>query len=121
ILNDDPLPKLSIGSAVVNEGNSGTTNATFTVSLSPASGQTVVVNASTADDSATAGSDYTATSVVLTFAPGVTSQTVTVPVVGDTTAEAHETFLVNLSGATNATIATGQGIGFIFDDDAAEL
>ena len=54
----------------------------------------------------------------LSFAPGETSQTVTVLVSGDLLDEANETFIVNLSGPTNATIADGQGIGTITDDDA---
>jgi len=53
----------------------------------------------------------------LTFAPGTTTQLVTVPVVGDTLGEPTETFAVNLTGATNATIADAQGIGTITDDD----
>jgi hypothetical protein len=53
----------------------------------------------------------------LTFAPGVTSQTVSVLVTGDATTEANETFVVNLSGASNATIADNQGLGTITNDD----
>ena len=82
----------------VTEGNSGTANATFTVSLSAASGQTVTVNYATADGTAVAPGDYTAGSGTLTFTPGVTTQTITVPVNGDTLGEANETFFVNLSG-----------------------
>jgi len=75
-----------------------------TVTLSAASGQTITVNYSTADGTALAGSDYTASSGTLTFAPGQTSKTVTVTVLGDTVVEGTESFTLNLSGATNATL-----------------
>ena len=100
------------------EGNSGTTAFVFTVSLSNASAQPITVNFATADGSATlADSDYQSASGTVTFAPGQTSQTVTVLVNGDTKFEADETFSVNLSGATNATIADATGLGTIRNDD----
>ncbi|RZA31816.1 MAG: autotransporter outer membrane beta-barrel domain-containing protein, partial [Lysobacteraceae bacterium] len=117
ITNDDALPSLSIAGISVTEGNAGTSNATFTVSLSAASGQTVTVNYATADGVATAPGDYTATSGTLSFSPGVVSRTLTVLVNGDTTVEADETFNVNLSGAVNSTIATASGTGTIVNDD----
>jgi len=113
------LPSLSVSDATVTEGNAGTVNAVFTVTLSAASAQTVTVSYATANGSASAGSDYAAASGTLTFAPGTTSQTVTVAVTGDTLPEANETFLVNLGSPTNATIAKGQGQGTILNDDAA--
>ncbi|WP_456359977.1 putative Ig domain-containing protein [Xanthomonas translucens] len=118
IVNDDAIPALSIDDVSVNEGNSGTTTATFTVSLSAASGQTVTVNYATADGTATAGSDYVARSGTLTFAPGTTAQGVAVTVNGDTTVEPNETFSVSLSGASNATVARATGTGTINNDDA---
>jgi hypothetical protein len=122
ITNDDALPTLSINDHVsVTEGNSGTVNAVFTVTLSPASGQTVTVNYATADGTATAGIDYQAGSSTLIFNPGVTSLPVNVQVTGDTLNEANETFFVNLSGATNATIDRSQGVGTINDDDSLVL
>nr|WP_244860074.1 putative Ig domain-containing protein [Xanthomonas arboricola] len=117
IVNDDALPALSIDDVSVNEGNSGTTTATFTVSLSMASGQTVSVNYATADGTATAGSDYVARSGTLTFAPGVTAQGVAITVNGDTAVESNETFSVGLSGASNASIARATGTGTIVNDD----
>ena len=79
----------------------------------------MTVNYATADGTATAGSDYTAASGTLTFAPGETdARPSPSTVLGDTLlAEADETFTVNLCGATNATIADGQGTGTITDDD----
>lgn len=118
IVDDDAPPALSIDDISVNEGNSGTTTATFTVSLSAASGQTVSVNYATADGTATAGSDYVARSGTLTFAPGVTAQGVAITVNGDTAVEPNETFSVGLSGASNASIASATGTGTINNDDA---
>src|SRR5207248_2549666 len=73
----------------------------------------------TADGTATAPSDYAAlTTTTLTFAPGETSKPVTVDVNGDTTYEHAETFSVNLSNPSNATVADAQGLGTITNDDA---
>jgi glucose/arabinose dehydrogenase len=121
INNDDAQPPaitISINDVAVSEGASGTSVAGFTVSLSGASSQTVTVNYATANDTATAGSDYSANSGTVTFDPGQTSKPVSVSVNGDTTFEPNETFNVNLSGATNATISDSQGVGTINNDDA---
>lgn len=117
VVNDDPLPSLSINDVTVVEGNSGTTNAVFTVTLSAASGQSVGVNYATADGTATQPADYTSTSGALTFTPGQTTRTITVPVVGETVPESNETFFVNISGAVNATISDNQGVGTVTNDD----
>jgi hypothetical protein len=114
-----PAPSVLISDAAVTEGNSGTVSAVFTVSLSAASTQTISLDYATADDTATAGSDYVASSGTLSFPAGTTSQTLAIVVNGDTSLEANETFLVNLSNATNATVADGQGVGTIQNDDAA--
>jgi uncharacterized repeat protein (TIGR01451 family)/CSLREA domain-containing protein len=119
IVNDDPPPTLAINSPSQAEGNSGTTNMPFTVTLSGPSAQTITVNYATANGTATAGSDYTATSGILTFTPGTTVQTINVPIIGDTVNEANETFTVTLSTPSNATIATGTGTGTILNDDGA--
>ena len=117
IVNDDPLPSLSINDVTVVEGNAGVVNANFTVTLSAPSGQTVSVNYATADGTATAPADYTSLSGALIFSPGQTAQAISVFVNGDVVPEANETFFVNLSGATNATIADNQGVGTISNDD----
>jgi len=114
-----PTPTLSISDATVTEGNSGTTNATFTVTLSAASGSAVTVKYDTANGTATAGSDYQTASGTLTFIPGDTSETFNVAVNGDTVPESNETFAVNLSNPTNATISDSQGVGTINNDDTA--
>ena len=117
ITDDDTAPTLSIDNATVTEGDFGTVDAVFTVSLSAASGQEVTVDYATANGTATAGSDYVTTSGTLTFPAGTTTQNVTVPVNGDTLDELDETFLVNLSNPSNATISDGQGQGTIIDDE----
>jgi hypothetical protein len=120
IVNDDTLPTLSIDDVTLAEGNSGTTNFVFTISLSAPSSQIVTVQVQTADGNATVGSDYAGLSLTtVTLAPGVTTQTIPIAVTGDTAPEPHENFAVNLSGATNATIVKSQGVGTILDDDAA--
>ena len=101
IQNDDPMPTLSIASTTVTEGNDPAhpNQLVFTVTLSNASSDTIVATASTADGTATlADHDYTATTTVLTFAPGETSKTFSVPVTGDSKSETDETVLANLSG-----------------------
>jgi probable HAF family extracellular repeat protein len=110
-------PLVTISDATVTEGNSGIRNAMFTVTLSAAGTEPVSVNFTTANGSATASSDYQANSGTLTFGPGETSRTITVLVNGDRLGESNETFAVNLSGATNATIADGQGVATILDDE----
>src|SRR5204863_3823937 len=111
-------PTISIADApAVTEGNAGTAPAAFTVTLSAASNQTVTVAYATGNGTATAGSDYQAASGTLTFAPGETSKTITILVNGDRLPEPNETFYVNLSAATNAGIAAGQGVGNIADDE----
>jgi hypothetical protein len=79
----------------------------------------VTVAYTTANGTATAGSDYTATSGTLTFAPGETVQTVDVPIVGDTTLEPDETFTLTLSNPVNATLGTATATGTITNDDLA--
>ena len=120
IVNDDAaLPSLTINDVRVVEGNSGTVNAVFTVTLSAAATTPVSVAYATANGTATAGSDYVATNGTLNFAVGQTTQTITVVVNGDLIKEANETFFVNLSNASGATIADNQGVGIIIDNDRA--
>src|SRR5262249_45789983 len=105
------------------EGNSGTTFAVFTLSLSSASSQTVSVQVTvasgTAIGTAQGGNDFNSVSqaIPVTFDPGTTTQPFTVAVLGDTTVEPDETFTVNLSNPVNATLGTAQGTGTIRNDD----
>ena len=118
ITDDDTAPALSINDVAAAEGDSGTTSATFTVSLSGPSGRPISVDYATANGTAIAPADYAVTSGTLNFAPGDTTKQVTVLVNGDTLDEVNETFTVNLSNESNATIADPQGTGTITDDDA---
>jgi hypothetical protein len=119
ITDDDLTSGLSINDVTVAEGNSGTTQAIFTVSLSETSSQTVSVNYSTADGSATAPGDYASDSGTLTFGSGVLTRPITVTVQGDILDENHETFRVNLSDPNGAILSRNQGQGTILDDDLA--
>ncbi|MBK8596896.1 MAG: hypothetical protein IPN83_15160 [Holophagales bacterium] len=118
ITNDDTAPTISIGDVSALEGNSGTTAFTFNVTLSNATSQTVTVNHATADGTATQPGDYAPAGGTLTFNPGVTTQPVTVNVAGETTNEPDETFFVNLTAPSNASILDGQGLGTIQNDDS---
>ncbi len=102
----------------VTEGNSGTVNATFTLTLGGQPILPVTVLYNTRDVSATAGSDYTATSGSVVFRPGETTKTFTVSVSGDTIAEFDETFQVLLSSPTRGcTVTTPTLTGTIVNDE----
>ena len=118
IIDDDGEPQLSVNDVTVLETNTGSVNATFTVSLTPASGQTVSVGYSTQDGSATSPADYTGTGGSLVFTPGQTTRTFDVQVNGDLLDEIDESFTVHLSSPVNATIADDSGLGTITDNDA---
>ncbi|MDQ2587931.1 Calx-beta domain-containing protein [Saccharothrix yanglingensis] len=111
------VPGLSINDVTVDEGNAGTTPATFTVSLDRPSPNPVTVDFTTANGTAVAPGDYAATAGAVTFAPGETSKQAIVPVVGDTVDELNETFTVTLSAAGGAAITDAVGVGTIVDDD----
>jgi photosystem II stability/assembly factor-like uncharacterized protein len=121
IINDDPLPGVSIADVSVTEGNSGTTTLGFTVTLSPVSGRTVRVNYSTANGTGTAGSDFVTANGTLTFNAGETTKTVSVTVNGDTTVEANETIFVDLTSPSGATITRARGTGTIINDDGGTV
>ena len=89
----------------------------FTVTLAYPSTSQVSINYATANGSASAPGDYVPNSGVLVIPAGSASGTITVSVVGDTTSESNETFAVNLTSATNATISDAQGVGTIQNED----
>jgi sugar lactone lactonase YvrE len=89
--------------------------ALFTVSISTPSSVPLTVDYATLNGSAIAGSDYTATSGTLTFGPGVTTQTIRVPILADSNIESIETFTVNLANATGSIITDSSGVGAIQD------
>ncbi|HPW56928.1 MAG TPA: lamin tail domain-containing protein [Thermoanaerobaculaceae bacterium] len=112
------LPTLSINDVTLAEGNSGTTTFTFTVSLSaPAGAGGVSFNYATADGTATQPEDYIQASGTGSIASGTSTTTIDVSVNGDTVEEPDETFFVNITSATGATILDGQGQGTITNDD----
>jgi len=122
IINDDPLPDLTINDVSLNEGANGTAMATFTIVLSRVSGQPVTVRYATGNGTAAAPGDYAALPpTTLTFAPGETSKTVTVNVRGDTVFEPNENFFLNLSNVTNAVLADAQGVATILNDESVPL
>ncbi|MEI7546056.1 MAG: Calx-beta domain-containing protein, partial [Mycobacteriaceae bacterium] len=110
-------PKVSIADLAVTEGNGEHAHFMFTATLDKASATPVTVNYATANGTATAGVDYTASSGTITFAPGETTQTVHVGIIGDTVVEPSETFTVTLSAPTGATIARASATGTIINDD----
>ena len=111
-------PTLAIYDVTVTEGSG---SAVFRVSLNTESTEVVTVDYSTFDGTATAGSDYRATGGTLTFEPGDTRKTVTVPVLDDSDVEGNETFKVRLSDARNATLGDQEATGTIRDDDTDEV
>jgi CSLREA domain-containing protein len=119
IIDDDPQPSLRIDDVAVIEGDSGTVNAVFTVTLSAVSSFNVQANYATVDGNATAGTDYQAAISQVVFNPGDLTKTISITVNGDTTPEVNEVFIVHLTGATSASIADSNGIGTILSDDAA--
>jgi hypothetical protein len=123
ITDNDLPPSISIADASVTEGQTGQKNLNFTLTLSTASGRTVWIDYATADGSAVAGADYVAASGSLSIAAGQTAKTVAVKIIGDSVPEGNEVFNVNLSdNAANpgtVTIADGQAVGTIIDDDQA--
>lgn len=119
-----PLPALSINDVATNEGNSGTTTFSFTVSLStPAPTDGVTFDISTQDNTAMAASgDYLSRSLTnQTIPSGQQTYTFDVTVNGDTLVESNETFLVNVTNVVNATVADAQGQGTLQNDDTANL
>jgi hypothetical protein len=126
INNDDAKPSFSINDVTLAEGNAGITNFIFTLTKAGPTALTATVNFATADGTTNpatggvtcgAGIDYESKADTLTFGPSDTTMTVTIKVCGDATTEANETFFVNLSGETEATIGDAQGLGTITNDD----
>ncbi len=128
ILNDDPQDSITIGDVAVAEGDAGVVDAVFNVSLSAPRQDTVLVDFTTANGTADRGADYRLTTGQIAFPPGTTAATITVEVLGDTEAEADESFFVDLTlvndpveGGTGGPpiIADGRGTATILDDDLA--
>jgi len=120
IVTDDVLPRLSVADITMPEGT-GDSVARVTVTLSAAFTEPVTVTYTTSVGTALPGQDYVTTTGSLTFAPGETTKVVEIPVVGDNVVEAQEYFFLNLSSPVNATIADGQGVIRLNNDDVPHL
>lgn len=119
ILDDDSPPTISISDVTLPEGN-GPNQLLFNITLSTPTGQPVTVRYSTANGTALAGSDYTSVIAgLVTFNPGETLKQIAIDIVGDFIVEPDETFFVDLSDATNASIFDSQGVGILLNDDTA--
>ena len=115
IVTDPPV--ITIAGVSVTEGDGGIRTLTFTVTLTRTYGQPVIVHYGTIDGTAQAGEDYEAASGTLVFAPGETSETITIFIIDDEKEEEKETFFVELWQAENAILWDDLGVGAIFDDD----
>lgn len=119
---DDPafqgIPRVSINDVSVNEGTGTGATATLTLTLSQAASSAGTVAWSTVAGTATAGSDFTASSGTATFAAGASSVQITIPIVGDSTSEPNELFYVVLTGPVGLTIGDDDGMITILNDDA---
>lgn len=119
LIDEDCLPQISVNSNTTKEGNSGTKNMVFTITLSQPSNETIKVRFNTADSTATHGDDYVAVSSIVSIAPGKTSKKISVPIIGDNIPEQNELFKIYLDKPKNAFILAGSGVGQILDDDIA--
>ena len=112
-----PPVGINIAGASITEGDSGVSTADFVVTLDAPLPVDFTVDYLTADDTATAGSDYTQSTGTLTIPAGQTAGTISVSVIGDTTIEADEAFAVTLSNSSWDMIGTTSAIGTILNDD----
>ncbi len=112
-----PVPKFKIYDASIKEGNKGEKQMKFKVTLSDSAYRTITVNYRTVNNTATAPSDYEASSGTLTFNKGDKHQYITVLINGDKQVEPDETFKVKLSDAVNATLKDSVAVGTILNDD----
>lgn len=114
------VPRLAVASTYALKGNAGTSDALVTLSLCLPSTTMVQVAYTTADGSAVQGTDYVNTSGTVTFQPGITSQIITVPILGDFLARGNKTFKVKLSAASGAPIGASTASILIRDPNVAQ-
>jgi Calx-beta domain-containing protein len=107
--------QISVGDVTVTEGDGGTTAAVFQVGQTGSGGASI--DFTTGGGTATPGVDYMTTSGTVVFPPGSSTQTITVPVMGDLQNEPDETFFVTLSNPQGGVIGDGEGVGTITNDD----
>ncbi|WP_413171899.1 glycoside hydrolase family 9 protein [Anabaena azotica] len=109
ITNDDVAPSVTINlnaNQTIVEGLISPQNVTYTVTLSSTSNQTITVQYATVNGTAIAGSDYTSKTGILTFDPGIKTQSIIIPILNNSLNEANETFTVTLTSPTNASLGT---------------
>ena len=116
IVDNDPLPNVTLGSLQIVEGDTGTKAANVAVTLTGRTARTVTVRVVTADGTALAGTDYQAVDTTVTFAPGERTKTVAVPVVGDVDDETTESFTVGIAEINNATGGTAATVEILDND-----
>jgi hypothetical protein len=119
IIDDDTEPVISIDDVSVPEGNTGLTNAYFTVTLSNPSASVIYVNIDSEDNTAKISeNDYNQVlTTQMEFLPKQTTHTITAEIIGDNTFEADEQFTINLSAPVNASISQHEAICTIENDD----
>src|SRR5439155_15187552 len=108
---------INVPGGSVTEGDSGSVNLDFTLTLSAPPANTVTVDVATADGTAAANQDYTPVAMTVTFAVGEVSKVVSVPILGDVIPEIDEALTLNLTNASKAFIATTTATGTIIDND----
>jgi Calx-beta domain len=123
IQDNDFKPFLFIDPVRFPEDNSGNNNAAINIKLSNPTVQVVTVDYATSNGTAVAGSDYVAASGSVTIPAGSSSVTVNVPIVGDTTIEPDETFILMLSNATNVSFVNNseQPVTIVNDDATVQF
>ncbi|MDP2901562.1 MAG: Calx-beta domain-containing protein, partial [Methylovulum sp.] len=116
-ITSSTIPSLSVNNVTLTEGNSGTKNAVFTLTLSEAAAQAVSIDYATLDDTAEAGQDYTASSGTVSFAAGETRKTISVPIIGDKAVEINETLRLALSNPNGITLNDSEAVATLTNDD----
>lgn len=113
------VKRITINDVSLVEGNGGSNSLVFTVSWTGSKGGAAPsASYATADVTATAGSDYTSkTGTVNLTNGGCHCATISIWVSGDNIFEGTETFVVNLSNPSNATLGDAQGVGTIYDNE----
>ncbi|MDY6805661.1 MAG: Calx-beta domain-containing protein, partial [Cyanobacteriota bacterium] len=121
IQNNDTVPSISVKNATVTEGNGGTKDARFVLTLDKTSKQSITVDYSTANETAEAGSDYDRSTGRITFQPGQKRKVIKVPVIGEREREEDETFRLYISNPNNATIENSSAKGTIKNNDFSSI
>lgn len=119
IIDDDTPSRITVADVDVQERTGSTATAVFRVTISPPPVVAATIEFTTANGTATAGSDYTPFSGVVVFLPGQPSVDLPVEVLGDALEEPAETFTMRLSSAVGAVIQDDRATATIVDDDTS--